>query len=81
MLDVLIKDYCSRANIELEGKPHFHMLKHSICVHLAESGLDIKELQQWLGHKSIENTLIYFQFTSKQFEAMHDKIKNNNMLV
>ncbi|AKN29769.1 integrase [Clostridium carboxidivorans P7] len=74
-LDYLIKKYCSLANISDKTKYHFHSLKHTTAVHLAESGMDIKELQWWLGHKSVSNTEIYFQFTTKQQEKMYAKLE------
>ncbi len=81
MLDILIKKYCAAARIHNKSKWHFHSLKHSIAVHLAESGLDIKEVQYYIGHKNVNNTLIYFQFTTSQQEEMYKKLKKNNMLV
>jgi type 1 fimbriae regulatory protein FimB len=80
-LDYLMKRYCELAIINDRTKWHFHTLKHSIAVHLAESNLDIKELNFWLGHKSLNSTLWYFQFTASQHKLMLDKIKINNMLV
>ncbi|WP_279233596.1 tyrosine-type recombinase/integrase [Clostridium estertheticum] len=56
-LDVLMKKYCHLAKISDIEKYHFHTLKHTAAVHLAESEIDIKELQYYLGHKSVTNTL------------------------
>jgi len=80
-LDKLVKHYCLAAKLSDTSKWHFHTLKHSIAVHLAEGGLDIKELQYYLGHKNIANTLIYFQFTSTQQEFMYSKIKISKSIV
>ena len=80
-LDVLMKKYCKLANIKNTSLHHFHALKHSCGVHLAESGLDVKELNFWLAHKNINNTLIYFQFTSSQQEQLYKKLENSNKRV
>ena len=80
-LDYLMKHYCKMANIKDENKWHFHCLKHSTAVHLAESGLDIKEVQFWLGHKSVNSTLCYFQFTTQQQKMMLKKLEKHSMLV
>lgn len=80
-LDYLMKKYCSLANIEEKKKYHFHTLKHTTAVHLAESDMDIKELQWWLGHKSVSNTEIYFQFTTKQQEKMYAKLAEKSEMV
>ena len=76
-----MKKYCSDARIEDKSKWHFHSLKHSCGVHLAESGLDIKEVNFWLAHKIIENTMVYFRFTTKQQEAMYAKLEKQNAFV
>jgi len=80
-LDYLMKKYCSIANIDDKRKHHFHTLKHTTAVHLAESNMDIKELQWWLGHKSVTNTEIYFQFTTKQQEKMYAKLAEMSEMV
>lgn len=41
-LDYLMKKYCALANIDDKRKYHFHALKHTTAVHLAESDMDIK---------------------------------------
>lgn len=79
-LDKLIKQYCNAAKLTDPSKWHFHTLKHSIAVHLAETGLDIKDLQYYLGHKNVANTLIYFQYTSVQQKFMYSKIKSSNSI-
>lgn len=81
MLDLLIRKYCRKAGIADRSKWHFHTLKHSIAVHLAESGLDIKELQHYLGHKNVNSTMVYFQFTTRQQDEMYRKLNNSGMLV
>lgn len=76
-LDDLMKNYCRQANIPPQ-KAHFHVLKHTRAIELAESGLDTKEVQYWTGHKNIANTEIYLQFTTKQQEALYQKLIANN---
>lgn len=80
-LDYLMKKYCSLADIVDKKKHHFHALKHTTAVHLAESDMDIKELQWWLGHKAVTNTEIYFQFTTKQQEKMYAKLEEKSEMV
>ena len=80
-LDHLMKKYCAKANISDKKKHHFHALKHTTAVHLAESGMDIKELQWWLGHKAVTNTEIYFQFTTTQQEKMYLKLEEKSEMV
>jgi len=59
----LCKKYFNLADIP-KDKQHFHTLKHTAGVHSADCGLDIKEVQYILGHRNVEDTMIYFDFTS-----------------
>lgn len=71
---VWIKFYCHLAKIPSE-LAHCHTLRHTRAIQLAESGFDLKDLQYWLGHRDIQNTLIYFQFTAKQKNELYKKLK------
>ena len=63
-LDYLMKKYGEKAKIPKE-KRHFHVLKHSIATHLLDAGADIMFVKDWLGHKNIQNTIVYSQLTSR----------------
>jgi integron integrase len=42
------------------AKPaHVHTLRHCFATHLLLRGVNIREVQQYLGHKSVETTMIY----------------------
>lgn len=79
-LDVIIKRYCKIAQLKDKRKFHCHVLRHTRAIALAEQGLDLKELQFWLGHSDVSNTLIYFQFTIRQQEELYRKIQINESI-
>lgn len=76
-LDLLMKHYCRIAEIEDIGKYHFHTLRHTRAIEIAEAGADLKDLRFYLGHKRIENTLIYFEYTSNQYLALKKKLNKS----
>lgn len=72
-LNKICKKYFKLASLPTE-KAHFHTIKHTAGVYLAEEGLDIKEVQYILGHRNVDNTMIYFDFTTKQQESLYNKL-------
>ena len=64
-LDTLMKQYGERAGIPAD-KRHFHVLKHSIATHLSDARAELRFVQDWVGHASITNTVIYAQLTSRR---------------
>ena len=59
----IIKKLSEQANIE--KKITLHKLRHSIATHLLEEGMQLEQIAQFLGHKSIETTQIYTHVHSK----------------
>jgi site-specific recombinase XerD len=60
----MMSNYCKLAGIAKE-KAHPHALKHSCGTHLSELGEDVQIIQDHLGHRSIQNTIIYLEVTNK----------------
>jgi site-specific recombinase XerD len=51
-----------------------HALKHSIATHLLDAGADLRFVQDWIGHASIRNTVIYAQLTSRRRDEEARKV-------
>ena len=70
----LMAYYCAQACVPAE-KAHPHALKHSCGTHLAELGEDLLVIQDHLGHRNVQNTLIYTQVTNKARDAAAERLK------
>jgi len=58
-LQTLIKRLAHKAGIERADQVTPHVLRHSYATHLLNDGFTIREVQQLLGHSSIQTTQIY----------------------
>jgi type 1 fimbriae regulatory protein FimB len=72
-LDTLMKHDGEAAGLPA-SKRHFHVLKHSIATHLLDAGADLRFVQDWVGHASIKNTVIYAQLTSRRRDEEARKV-------
>jgi len=51
-------------------KIHPHVLRHSCGYELANNGANTRTIQDYLGHRNIQNTVIYTKLSPKRFEGL-----------
>lgn len=74
----MISKYTAQANIDLHITPH--MFRHSFATLLLEEDVDIRYIQQLLGHSSIITTQIYTHVASrKQRDILSTKHPRNKI--
>jgi site-specific recombinase XerD len=54
----------ARTQARLPATTHVHTLRHSYATHLLEEGVSIRLISAYLGHTSLETTLIYTHLTA-----------------
>lgn len=73
-----IKKYCVLAGLPLSTTPH--VMRHSFATDLLNQGVDIRILQEFLGHKNISATQIYTHVTNKRLREIHRKFHSGGKL-
>ena len=74
-VEILIKKYAERAGIKKKVTPH--VLRHSFATHLLKHGVDIRIIQQLLGHASLSTTQIYTSVDMETVKDIYDKAREN----
>jgi type 1 fimbriae regulatory protein FimB len=65
---VAIRSYGEKAGLSLT--PHPHMLRHACGFALADQGADTRLIQDYLGHRNIQHTVIYTAANPARFERL-----------
>ncbi len=75
-----MQKYAQLAKIPKE-KRKFHILRHSIAIHLLDAGADIYFVKDWLGHKNIQNTMIYVRYTTATRDSKAREIFSSHRVI
>jgi integrase/recombinase XerD len=68
---LIIKGYANEAGIEGTVTPH--TLRHSFATHMLRGGMDLRMVQELLGHANISTTQVYTQVSREHIRESYDK--------
>lgn len=70
-IERIVKKYAILAGIPIFTTPH--TIRHSYATDLLSQGVDLRAIQEFLGHRSIMTTQIYTHVTNKRLRDIHRK--------
>jgi len=62
--------------LNIKKRVSVHTLRHSYATHLLEAGVNIRRIQQYLGHSSLNSTMIYLHLTTQGHERAYGIIND-----
>lgn len=73
-----IERYGKEAGITKKITPH--MIRHSIATHYLNAGMDIRKIQNFLGHESLASTQIYTHLVTDDQREERNKLHPQNLI-
>ena len=77
-IENIVKKYIKITGLPIMMSPH--SLRHSYATDLLANGVDLRLVQEFLGHRNIVTTQIYTHVTNKQLADVHRKFHGGNKM-
>lgn len=77
-IEDIVKKYVKIGGLPVMATPH--TLRHSYATDLLSEGVDLRLVQEFLGHRNIATTQIYTHVTNKQLRDVHKKFHSGKKL-
>jgi site-specific recombinase XerD len=77
-IEDIVKKYVKITGLPIMATPH--TLRHSFATDLLANGVDLRLVQEFLGHRNIATTQIYTHVTNKQLRDIHKKFHGGKRL-
>lgn len=71
-IEDIVKKYVIAAGLPVMATPH--TLRHSFATDLLNQGVDLRTVQEFLGHSNIATTQIYTHVTNRQLRDIHRQV-------
>jgi len=77
-IEEIVKKYVKIVGLPVNATPH--TIRHSFATDLLNQGVDLRLVQEFLGHRNIATTQIYTHVTNKQLKDVHRKLHGGRKL-
>lgn len=77
-IERLVDRYAKMAGLPVKATPH--TLRHSYATDLLTHGVDLRTIQEFLGHKNIQATQIYTHVSQKRLRDIHKRFHGGSEL-